>query len=93
MTRSTQNDDTVTQLQAAKVTFMQAIQQGMEALMECGYSRERATMILMRELQRVNKTINSKKNNGNKDAHKMLRPTDDEVRTLLVGLFLLLRDI
>ena len=78
-------NDAAAQLQAAKQTFLQAIQQGMGALIDSGYSRERATMILMRELQRVNDSRKkNSKNNSNKDAHKMLRPTDDEVRAAKV---------
>ena len=67
-----QDDDAA--LQAAKQSFLAAIQQGMEALQECGYSRERATAVLMRELQRV-----SQDDKKQRRELKALHPTDQEV--------------
>ena len=69
---TTQQDDAA--LQSAKQSFLTAIQEGMEALQSCGYSRERATAILMRELQRVSHDDKKRKE------LKALRPTDQEVR-------------
>jgi glutaredoxin-related protein len=70
------DDDDTAALQSAKQTFVTAIQQGMDALMiHCGFSRERAVAILMRELQRVDRKED--------DKVKLLRPTDQEVSSNL----------
>ena len=73
-TTTQQPDDDNGALQSAKQSFLAAIQQGMEALQECGYSRERATAVLMRELQRVDCE--------QRKECKALRPTDQEVRSV-----------
>ena len=49
---------------SAKATFVSKVSEGIAALMACGYSRERATNALMRELNR-----------GDSSA----RPNDEEV--------------
>mmetsp|Transcript_95240 Transcript_95240/g.274297 ORF Transcript_95240/g.274297 Transcript_95240/m.274297 type:complete len:264 (-) Transcript_95240:149-940(-) len=47
----------------AKATFVSAVSNGIDTLMQCGYSRDRATLALMREINRGDST----------------RPSDDEI--------------
>jgi hypothetical protein len=66
----------VTVLQDCKAEFVAAIHRGMGALMNhCGFSRERASLVLLRELQRANDAATKKRGTV-----MSLRPTDDEVR-------------
>jgi hypothetical protein len=59
-----------------KGDFIAAVHRGMDALMNhCGYSRERASLVLLRELQRTEKGTKTERG-----TLLSLRPTDDEVR-------------
>jgi hypothetical protein len=72
MTRD--NRDDAKTIHESKEMFVAAINQGMDALMnDCGYSRERAAMVLLRELQRSGADCKKK------PTVSSFRPTDDEV--------------
>ena len=62
-----ETEDNQTRIATAKTSFVQAVSEGIDALMNhCGYSRERATNTLVRELSR--------------GESPSTRPNDQEVR-------------
>jgi hypothetical protein len=79
-------------LLVAKTQFTLAVQIAIEALInKCGYSRERATTTLLKELNRSSNNSNSNSNSNNylagsgsgcgaASANVNNKPTDDEVR-------------
>ncbi len=83
MSISRQNfSDFDTATQSVKAEFINAIQRGMDVLMNhCGYSRERATLTLLRELQRPSESTKSAMASSATTGHifSTTSPSDDEV--------------
>jgi hypothetical protein len=89
-TSSSSSSVSLSLLDVAKTQFTLAVQIAIDALMnKCGYSRERATTALLKELNRSSSTststssstnnVGSTSNNNNNNNNNN-KPTDDEVR-------------